>query len=261
MREQSMLKLTWDRVDMKRRHVWVPGEMMKGGKPFGLPLSDSALEALEDARAYAPKGEHVFQYLDPTLASLTDMQMRMVARDLLTEHGKVGQRDLRRELKLRYGKVGRTERRQAICREETAAFAARSTVVRIDSRSHARAPKVAAGGVMRPIKTCYTDAFEKAVERAQITGKHVTWHTLRHTWASWHIQDGTSPMILKALGNWKTDAMMQNYAHLSNANLEEVVKRGRPLSRTAKKPRLTLVESGQKGPETPISGTKSATEI
>jgi integrase len=205
--------------------------------------------------------EHVFQYLDPTLASLTDMQMRMVARDLLTAHGKVGQRDLRRELKLRYGKVGRTERRQAVCREETDSHLARGKIVRINVGSRLRAPKVATGGAMRPIKTCYTDAFEKAVERAQITGKHVTWHTLRHTWAYWHIQDGTSPMILKALGNWKTDAMMQNYAHLSNVNLEEVVKRGRPLRRTAKKPRLTSVEGGREGPETSISGTNSATEI
>jgi integrase len=103
-------------------------------------------------------------------------------------------------------------------------------------------------------------AFIKAVDRAGITGKHVTWHTLRHTWASWHIQDGTSPMVLKALGNWKTDAMMQNYAHLSNTHLEEVVKRGRPLPRARKKPRLTLVEGGNAGSGTLKSGTKSATE-
>jgi hypothetical protein len=68
-------------------------------------------------------------------------------------------------------------------------------------------------------------------------------------------------MVLKALGNWKTDAMMQNYAHLSNTHLEEVVKRGRALPRAAKRRSLTPVEGGSKGPESTISGTNSATEI
>lgn len=216
MRETSMLKLTWDRVDLKRRHAWAPGEMMKGGDPFGFPLNDMALAALADARLYAPTGNHVFQYNDPMLAGLTDLQMRATARELVSKTGKVSHLDLRRALRDRYGRVGRTERRQEICRDVMAEIHARGKVVRTDSRARVNDTPTAA---FRSYKTCYTDAFIKAVERARIVGKHVTWHTLRHSWASWLIQAGATPRDLMELGNWKTEAMMRNYAHLASGNL------------------------------------------
>ena len=215
MRETSMLKLTWDRVDLKRRHAWAPGEMMKGGDPFGFPLNDMAMAALADARAYAPTGNHVFQYLDPMMV-VTDTQMRATAREIVARTGKVGQQDLRRALRERYGRVGRTERRQEICRDVMAELHARGKVIRTDSRARVQEGP---GAVFRAYKTCYTDAFIKAVERAQIIGKHVTWHTLRHSWASWLIQAGATPRDLMELGNWKTEAMMRNYAHLASGNL------------------------------------------
>lgn len=216
MRETSMLKLTWDRVDLKRRHAWAPGEMMKGGEPFGFPLNDMAMAALSDARAYAPSGNHVFQYLDPMMASLTDAQMRATARDILSKTGKVSHLALKQALQERYGRVGRTARRQEICRAVMESLYAKGKVVRTDNR--ARLDEVPDSG-FRPYKTCYTDAFIKAVDRARIVGKHVTWHTLRHSWASWLIQAGATPRDLMELGNWKTEAMMRNYAHLASGNL------------------------------------------
>ena len=47
-------------------------------------------------------------------------------------------------------------------------------------------------------------------------------HDLRHTWASWHRQAGTSCDELKELGGWKTRSMVDRYAkfateHLANA--------------------------------------------
>ncbi|RDH39792.1 MAG: hypothetical protein CFE62_007200 [Candidatus Aquirickettsiella gammari] len=41
-----------------------------------------------------------------------------------------------------------------------------------------------------PVKQCNTAAWKKALKRAKIEDFH--WHDLRHTWASWHIQNGTS---------------------------------------------------------------------
>ncbi|MDG2273217.1 MAG: hypothetical protein P8L39_13015, partial [Halioglobus sp.] len=37
------------------------------------------------------------------------------------------------------------------------------------------------------------------------------------TFASWHIQRGTSDMVLMALGGWKDRASLQRYAHLNQA--------------------------------------------
>ncbi len=217
MRETSMLKLTWDRVDLKRRHAWAPGEMMKGGEPFGFPLNDMAMAALADAQLYAPSGSRVFQYQDPMLTSLTDAEMRAVARELLAKTGKASHLDLKKALRERYGRVGRTERRQEICREVMASLHARGKVVRIDKRSLRPVETASAG--LRPYNTCYTEAFIKAVERAKIEGKHVTWHTLRHTWASWLYQQGATERDLMRLGNWKTNAMMRNYSHQTSADV------------------------------------------
>jgi integrase len=218
LREQSMLLTTWDRIDLTRRHMWVPGEFMKGGEPFGLPLNDAAIDALKRARAYAPTGEYVFQYEDPTLSSLTDRQMRTVARELISKAGSVNQRELRAQLHMRFGRVGRTDRRQAICRQETAEFEARGKVARFDRRDAVAEPLKT---TPRRLKRCGTAAFDKAVQRANLGKKNITWHSLRHTWASWAIQSGkVSDAALMAMGNWRTLSMMQNYAHLSTKNLE-----------------------------------------
>ena len=59
--------------------------------------------------------------------------------------------------------------------------------------------------------------WRRALVQADI--KNFRWHDLRHTWASWHVQNGTPLYVLKELGGWKTLAMVEKYAHLAPEHL------------------------------------------
>lgn len=48
-------------------------------------------------------------------------------------------------------------------------------------------------------------------------------HDLRHTWASWHVQNGTPLMMLKEMGGWETLEMVKKYAHLGAEHLNKFV--------------------------------------
>jgi len=64
-------------------------------------------------------------------------------------------------------------------------------------------------------------AWQKALVRAGI--KDFRWHDLRHTWASWHVQNGTPIHVLQELGGWADLSMVLRYAHLSGEHLREYV--------------------------------------
>jgi integrase len=70
-----------------------------------------------------------------------------------------------------------------------------------------------------PIKKAGTAAWRKALVRAGII--NFRWHDLRHTWARWHVQNGTPLHILKELGGWSSFDMVQRYAHLAPEHLAE----------------------------------------
>ena len=50
-------------------------------------------------------------------------------------------------------------------------------------------------------------------------------HDLRHTWASWHRQAGTSCDELKDLGGWKSRVMVDRYAKFATENLLSAASR------------------------------------
>lgn len=84
-----------------------------------------------------------------------------------------------------------------------------------------------------PVHQVNTKAWHKALKRAGI--ENFRWHDLRHTWASWHIQEGTPQHVLQELGGWSTPEMVQKYAHLSSEHLAQWVDR-RPVILTADLP-------------------------
>ena len=133
LRMRSMTALTWDRVDMKNRRLWIPGEQMKTGIPHGIPLSRKAIRLLRKLKKLNPKGDRVFQW-----------------------NGK-------------------------------------------------------------PIDDCNTQRFQDAVKAANLAP--LRWHDLRHTFASWAVQNGVTLPELMQLGGWRSYSMVQKYAHLAPEHL------------------------------------------
>jgi len=66
-----------------------------------------------------------------------------------------------------------------------------------------------------------TKAWHNALKRVGI--ENFRWHDLRHTWVSWHIQEGTPLHVLLELGGRSSPEMVQKYAHLSNEHLAQWV--------------------------------------
>lgn len=74
-----------------------------------------------------------------------------------------------------------------------------------------------------PVQRTSTKAWKNALDRAGIT--NFRWHDLRHTWASWHVQCGTSLQELMELGGWSSFKMVLRYAHLRSDHLVHAAKR------------------------------------
>lgn len=88
------------------------------------------------------------------------------------------------------------------------------------------------GQPISSIKKSWNNALVRAnidvVKRIDKEGKEYLtsefrWHDLRHTWASWHIQNGTPLAALKELGGWSSMDMVLRYAHLSPTHLMQYV--------------------------------------
>lgn len=75
-------------------------------------------------------------------------------------------------------------------------------------------------------------AWQSATRKAGITD--FRFHDLRHTWASWHRQAGTSCDELKELGGWKSRVMVDRYAKFATEHLSVAaarIERGRQRDR------------------------------
>jgi len=68
-----------------------------------------------------------------------------------------------------------------------------------------------------------TKTWYAALKRAGI--ENFRWHDLRHTWASWHVQNGTPMFALQEMGGWESPEMVRRYAHLAADHLAPYAER------------------------------------
>lgn len=88
-----------------------------------------------------------------------------------------------------------------------------------------------------------TKAWYAALERAGIVD--FRWHDLRHTWASWHVQNGTPLYALQELGGWASTEMVRRYAHLAADHLAPYAQRlGEVRARAAQAHGTNLSQAG-----------------
>lgn len=83
------------------------------------------------------------------------------------------------------------------------------------------------GKPVKEVKTAFIAACIRAglgeyavvEKRSKYVG--FTWHGLRHTWATWHVQNSTPLDVLQKLGGWSDLRMVMNYAHHSPGHLAQ----------------------------------------
>lgn len=141
LRQANVLGLTWSRVDLARKIVWIEAEDTKADTALAIPLSKEALNVLKHQVQEGQHGEFVFTYR---------------------------------------------------------------------------------GKPVKEIKTAFQSACVRAgVGRVGEDGHYTgfTWHGFRHTWATWHVQNGTPLEVLQKLGGWSDLRMVMLYSHHTPGHL------------------------------------------
>lgn len=94
-----------------------------------------------------------------------------------------------------------------------------STALEVLSRQVGKHPERVFTFRGRPISWANTRAWREALKRAGIVD--FRWHDIRHTWASWLVQNGTPLYVVQEMGAWQSEGMVRRYAHLGPAHLAQ----------------------------------------
>jgi integrase len=78
LRWANVARMEWERIDLDRKHCWIPGSGAKAGKPISVPLSAAALMVLR--RAPRPHEGFVFRYNGKPIGSGKTSWMKSLER-------------------------------------------------------------------------------------------------------------------------------------------------------------------------------------
>jgi len=83
------------------------------------------------------------------------------------------------------------------------------------------------GGKVERLSNCFQRSVKHLGLNAGVTDSRqkVVFHTLRHTFASWLVENGTDLYIVQKLMGHASFAMVQRYSHLGESTLQAAVKR------------------------------------
>lgn len=71
----------------------------------------------------------------------------------------------------------------------------------------------------QPIEQPYNTAFIRVARAQGLDG--LNWHSFRHTWTTWHLEQGTPMEVVKELGGWSSLHVLQkHYNHIRPAHVE-----------------------------------------
>ena len=77
-----------------------------------------------------------------------------------------------------------------------------------------------------PITRVTNHGWKSACKAAGL--EDINFHTLRHTFASWHIQSGTPVEVLMKLGGWSDLTMVLRYAHMGESHIAAYANNSKP---------------------------------
>ena len=98
-------------------------------------------------------------------------------------------------------------------------------ILKMQAGEHARYVFTFRGRRVKEIKTAFINACVRAelgtvtIEDGKRHYEGFTWHGFRHTWATWHVQNGTPLDVLQKLGGWSDLRMLMLYAHHAPSHL------------------------------------------
>jgi site-specific recombinase XerD len=77
----------------------------------------------------------------------------------------------------------------------------------------------------RAVKRAQDDLRDSGREEEAARLEGVSWHGLRHTWASRLTMKGVDPRTLQTLGGWRSLVIVERYSHLSPDHLRRAVEK------------------------------------
>jgi site-specific recombinase XerD len=77
----------------------------------------------------------------------------------------------------------------------------------------------------RAVKRAQDDLRDSGREEEAAHLEGVSWHGLRHTWASRLTMKGVDPRTLQTLGGWRSLVIVERYSHLSPDHLRRAVEK------------------------------------